>query len=84
MTADDFNRQDLGGRMAIVIEFGKHISTISYYGNKVLLYAVEDQFVEVFYDDKDNQIVNIEILGREHERLSLYAEAVGLSDLTDH
>jgi hypothetical protein len=67
--------------MAIVVEFGKYLSTITYYGNKVLLYVVEDQFVEVFYDDHENQIIQVEILAQEHDRLSLYAEAVDLSDL---
>lgn len=82
MNKELFNKQNITGRAAIVREFGEYISVIDYYNSKVELHIVEDCFVEVFYDLRNGDLEQIQILDPCEERLNRYITGADLSSIT--
>jgi hypothetical protein len=63
---------------AITLEYGEFIDSITYYGNRVMLYIVGSAYVEVFYDQNENEIINVNRLEPTSPRLALYSKNVDL------
>ena len=51
---------------------------IRYYRHKVNLYLLGDEYVEVFYNHKLDQIEKIEFLARKHSRMKFYLDQIKL------
>ena len=80
MNTHVFYSHNLNERMALVNKFGEFISRIKYYGFYINLYALEAQFVEVYYNIHSNAIEQVEIISPLDDRLKLYAGDVDISD----
>lgn len=44
-----------------IFDNGSFIVTIEYYNQKINLYAVDEDFYEIYYDPKSNEIVKINL-----------------------
>jgi len=60
---------------------GAFIVAIRYYGYKVNLYLVYDQYIEVFYNHKYDQIEKIQPLDFGHSRMKFYADQISLASI---
>lgn len=44
-----------------IFESGEYLITIEYYNQKINLYAVDEDFYEIYYDSKSNEVVEINL-----------------------
>lgn len=54
---------------------------IRYYGHKVNLYLLDGEFIEVFYNHREDRIDRVEALDYGHTRMKFYTDQIGLSCL---
>ncbi len=57
---------------------GEHIMDIRYYQYKVILYAIDNFFVEVFYHHTKGLIERVEVMDRQNSRMKFYADQIRL------
>jgi len=57
---------------------GTFVVSIRYYGYKINLYLLEDYYVEVFYNHKDDRIEKISLLESTHTRMKFYTDQISL------
>ncbi len=81
MTRQEFNSLSLADRLKWVYFEGNHITSIRYYGHKVILYLVKDFYVEVFYHNNKSKIDRVEILDLNCSRMQFYSDQIKLNDL---
>lgn len=72
MTLYEFNILDEQDRYQAVWDNGKYLDTVSEKGHKIVLYAIDKFFAEVFYDPKTNKIVDLKAFKYGH-RLDAYS-----------
>ena len=60
---------------------GSFIVAIRYYGYKINLYLIHDQYVEVFYNHKYDRIEKIVLLDFQHSRMKFYEDQIGIQSL---
>ena len=58
---------------------GEHIMAIRYYQYKVILYSLNNFFVEVFYHHTRGKIEKVEVMDKNNSRMKFYADQVSLS-----
>ena len=66
----DFDELPTDRKAKIVFEKANYLDSISYYNNTVMLYELDNVLFEVFYNQKENEI--LEILLADKNRLHLY------------
>lgn len=54
---------------------------IRYYGYKINLYLLNNFYVEVFYNHKEDKIEKIEILKLSNKRMKFYADQIQLPNI---
>lgn len=54
-----FNSMTLDEKAELLWSTGKFLESIYYYGNTVSLYAIDNKFIEVYYDQDSNHIGQI-------------------------
>jgi len=57
---------------------GEHVMDIRYYQYKVILYTINNFFVEVFYHHTKGCIERVEVMDKNSNRLKFYADQVHL------
>lgn len=57
---------------------GTFVTSIRYYGYKIILYEVKGFYVEVFYEHKRGCIEKVEIMDQQNTRLNFYLDQVKL------
>ncbi|WP_394370974.1 hypothetical protein [Echinicola marina] len=57
---------------------GTFVVGIRYYGHKVNLYLLDNEYVEVFYNHKLDKIDKIDFLNHGHSRMKFYLDQINL------
>jgi len=76
----DFVTLSLMDKIRKLYEEGSFIVAIRYYRYKVNLYLMNNFYVEVFYNHKEDKIERIELLDYSHSRFKFYADQIRLPD----
>lgn len=74
ITLQDFNKIDLKSKGEKTFLEGKFISSRDYYNQRLVLYSLDDFFVEVWYEPGSNSIGKIEGLSGDDKRIDRYIE----------
>lgn len=69
-----FNSLDLDMRGELVFQKAKFIGSRTYYAQKLVLYTIDNLFIEVWYQPNENYIDRIEIL-ENLKTIDLYIDA---------
>jgi hypothetical protein len=75
---DQFLSQSLAEQIQWLYEQGTFVMGIRYYGYKVNLYLLGDQYLEVFYHHKRDCIERIALLDTRHTRMKFYYDQIKL------
>lgn len=78
MSSHQFMSLSLRNKIDILYREGTFVVSIRYYGYKINLYLLEDYYVEVFYNHKDDRIEKISLLESTHSRMKFYADQISL------
>jgi len=78
MSSRQFMSLSLRNKIDILYREGAFVVSIRYYGYKINLYLLEDYYVEVFYNHKDDRIEKISLLESTHTRMKFYADQISL------
>ncbi len=78
MSSRQFMSLSLKSKIDILYREGTFVVSIRYYGYKINLYLLEDYYVEVFYNHKDDRIEKISLLETTHTRMKFYADQISL------
>ncbi len=57
---------------------GTFVVGIRYYGHKVNLYLLDNEYVEVFYNHKLDKIDKIDFLNHQHSRMKFYLDQINI------
>ncbi len=58
---------------------GTFVVAIRYYRHKINLYLLGDEYVEVFYNHKEDKIDKIDFLQRNHSRMKFYLDQIKIA-----
>jgi hypothetical protein len=73
-----FQRATLQEKIDTLFKTGTFITAIRYYGYKVNLYQLGDDYVEVFVNHKLGEIEKISRLDTNHSRMKFYCDQIQL------
>ena len=76
----DFQELQLKDKISLLYREGDFVTAIRYYGYKVNLYLINDFYVEVFYNHKQDCIDKIDLLQRSHTRMKFYCDQIRLPE----
>ena len=79
ISADGYNVNERGN---YVMDNGEFIYAIDYYGHRVVLYIVDQEYWEVFINKRNCGIVDVRLL-EAPTRLYLYCQHIDISDLLE-
>lgn len=78
ITHGEFNALPLREKVKLLFQNGNFIVAIRYYGYKINLYLLNNFYVEVFYNHKQDMIERIELLPAFHSRMKFYSDQIQL------
>ena len=78
ITHHKFEQLSIGDKITILFRDGYFVTAIRYYGYKVNLYLLNNYYVEVFYNHKQDCIERIELMALSHSRMKFYADQIRL------
>lgn len=78
LNPSDFSSLSLEQKIKLLYFEGEFVVAIRYYGYKVNLYTLYNQYVEAFYNHKKDKIEKIELLNYQHSRMKFYSDQVSL------
>ncbi|GGZ34239.1 hypothetical protein GCM10007049_29480 [Echinicola pacifica] len=78
MTREDFKNLPLHKKIRKLYTEGTFVVGIRYYGHKVNLYLLENEYIEVFYNHKLDKIDKIDFLNLSHTRMKFYLDQIDL------
>jgi len=78
MSSKQFMSLTMRNKIDILYKEGAFVVSIRYYGYKINLYLLEDYYVEVFYNHKDDRIEKISLLESTHTRMKFYTDQISL------
>jgi len=78
MRQEQFNQLKFNEKLKWVYVEGEYITSIRYYAHKVNLYAFDNYFVELFYNNSTDNIDRICILDYKSTRMKFYADQIKL------
>lgn len=81
MSKEDFNRLSIQKKTQKLYTEGTFVVAIRYYTHKVNLYLLENEYVEVFYNHKQDRIDKIDFLNHRHSRMKFYLDQISLSEI---
>jgi hypothetical protein len=76
-----FNQSSLADKIDALFKKGTFIVAIRYYGYKVNLYQIGNDYVEVFINHKRGEIEKITPLDMRHSRMKFYCDQIRLDSL---
>ena len=76
MGVNSFLKLSLSEKIRNLFIHGTFVIDIRYYGYKVNLYLLSNQYFEVFYNHKLDKIEKIEPLSYESSRMKFYADQI--------
>ena len=79
MSREEFIQLPLGQKIKTLYLEGTFVVGIRYYGHKINLYLLEDEYIEVFYNHKLDKIDKIDFLPRDHSRMKFYLDQIKLA-----
>lgn len=82
MKWEKFKLVSLEEKIKMLYEQASFVVGIRYYGYKVNLYLLGDEFVEVFYNHKRDTIERIDLLDRQHSRMKFYTDQIKLPEIS--
>mgnify|MGYP007043344975 CR=1 FL=1 len=78
MIKEDFRRLPMHKKIHKLYTEGTFVVGIRYYGHKVNLYLLDNEYVEVFYNHKLDKIDKIDFLNQGHTRMKFYLDQINL------
>jgi hypothetical protein len=78
MSREEFSQLPLDQKIKTLYLEGTFVVGIRYYRHKVNLYLLESEYVEVFYNHKEDRIDKIDFLERDHSRMKFYLDQIKL------
>lgn len=79
MSREEFSQLPLFQKIKTLYMEGTFVVGIRYYRHKVNLYLLEDEYVEVFYNHKEDKIDKIDFLPRDHSRMKFYLDQIKIA-----
>ncbi|MCR9085010.1 MAG: hypothetical protein NXH89_21435 [Cyclobacteriaceae bacterium] len=79
MSREEFSSLPLHQKIKTLYLEGTFVVAIRYYRHKVNLYLLENDYVEVFYNHKEDKIDKIDFLPRDHSRMKFYLDQIKLA-----
>ncbi|WP_026966735.1 hypothetical protein [Algoriphagus terrigena] len=76
MSREEFAKLPLNRKIHMLYLEATFVVAIRYYGHKVNLYLLENEYVEVFYNHKLDKIDKIDFLPRDHSRMKFYLDQI--------
>lgn len=76
MSREEFSKLPLARKIQTLYLEGTFVVGIRYYRHKVNLYLLDEEYVEVFYNHKEDKIDKIDFLQREHTRMKFYLDQI--------
>ena len=74
----DLQKYPMEEKIQALYEHATFVMAIRYYGHKVNLYLLGDDYVEVFANHKKALIDKIDLLDRNHSRMKFYSDQIKL------
>lgn len=81
MSKEDFRSLSTPNKIQKLYTEGTFVVAIRYYTHKVNLYLLGEDYVEVFYNHKQDRIDKIEFLNHRHSRMKFYLDQISLSEI---
>lgn len=78
MTQESFIKLPLKKRLQWVYCEAEFVTSIRYYAHKVILYKLQDFFVEVFYRNATDRIELVTVLDHKSTRMKFYTDQITL------
>ncbi len=78
ITWSDLRKFPLDEKVQLLYEHATFVMAIRYYGYKVNLFLLGDDYVEVFVNHKKARIDKIDLLDRNHSRMKFYSDQIKL------
>lgn len=79
MTREEFRNLPLHKKIQLLYTEGTFVVAIRYYGHKVNLYLLNNEYIEVFYNHKLDKIDRIDFLNTAHSRMKFYLDQIQIS-----
>jgi hypothetical protein len=79
MSREEFSQLTLHQKIKTLYLEGTFVVGIRYYRHKVNLYLLENEYVEVFYNHKEDRIDKISFLERDHSRMKFYLDQIKIA-----
>jgi len=78
ITWSDLRKYPLEDKVQALYEHATFVMAIRYYGYKVNLFLLGDDYVEVFVNHKKALIDKIDLLDHSHSRMKFYSDQIKL------
>ena len=78
---EDFYQLPISERTRLLYLDGTFTFSIRYYRYKVNLYLYRDDYIEVFYNHKQDLIEKIQPLDYQHTRMKFYADQINIKSV---
>jgi hypothetical protein len=79
MSREEFTNLPLHKKIQLLYMEGTFVVAIRYYGHKVNLYLLDDEYIEVFYNHKLDKIDRIDFLDTAHSRMKFYLDQIQIT-----
>ncbi|MBK5278037.1 MAG: hypothetical protein JJE09_04145 [Bacteroidia bacterium] len=74
----EFSQYPFDRKIRTLYEQASFVVAIRYYGYKINLYLLGQDYVEVFYNHKEDKIEKISLLDSDHSRMKFYYDQIKL------
>ncbi len=78
MSWAELAKYPLEKRISMLYEHAHFVMAIRYYGYKINLYLLGEDYIEVFINHKRTLIERIALLDRKHSRMKFYSDQIKL------
>ncbi|WP_026955223.1 hypothetical protein [Algoriphagus vanfongensis] len=78
MSKDEFRQLPFHQKINTLYMEATFVVAIRYYRHKVNLYLLDNEYIEVFYNHKEDKIDKIDFLPRDHSRMKFYLDQIKL------
>ncbi|WP_144607005.1 hypothetical protein [Algoriphagus algorifonticola] len=79
MSKEEFRQLPLHLKIKTLYMEATFVVAIRYYRHKINLYLLENEYVEVFYNHKEDKIDKIDFLPRDHSRMKFYLDQIKIA-----
>lgn len=79
MSVEEFAKLPLNKKIQTLYLEGTFVVAIRYYRHKINLYLLGTEYVEVFYNHKEDRIDKIDFLPRDHSRMKFYLDQIKIA-----